>query len=785
MDTWRRLITHGWQQEAAEQLFQRVSELATTDPENEAPQVIESALSTEVYLSSFVDSNLIPSGRQIDELGHLIGSLVAASERLAQAPGSPSLAVAATESRPPPLANTQAVYFYGLDADLAAALSVLLESEDIRLEAFGELGGLLSKLDAAPPVALVIDTGTLEAEPNSVNLGELAETMHSRLPTRPPCLVIGRSKDLALRVEAMRAGADAFFALPVTAEQLRDRIHLLRNKNEPERRRVLVVEDDPGQADFAVKVLAKADIEAVAVTEPLKVMEVLEAFRPDLILMDLYMPDVSGSELTSIIREHNEYSNVPIVFLSGELDQEKQFQALTVGGDDFLPKPIRPKHLIETVQHRIERNRAMQNRLGMLGSQDLVTKLFNRGHFVRVLDQAIRNRTALPAACALLFLEIDDPERVHDQVGIGGTDEVLAKLGSLIASLKRSVDVAARFGDHSFCVFARRDDKEEIEQLAAKLGDAASGHLFEVSGNALKFTTSIGVAHLGFDIANSSSLIARGEKACLEARRCGGARVVTFIPDESEIDTDQKLKFMLMDAVVNQRFRVFYQPVVSLRGLKGNRYDLQLKLEDENGVQVGEDRFRPLASAEGLDRALDEFVIDQALTILGKHSGQGNRLILLLRLSATALKSDAWAGVLAQRLNAMRLSTRVLILEFGFAEVNARLSEAIRTLTSLRRLGFTSGLENVGSDPLSLSLIDELPSIYLRLDPELLRLDPADLTELITRIHKKNRVVIVTGINDARSVNTLWACGVDYLQGDFIQPPQETPSFDNSEFQPG
>ena len=94
--------------------------------------------------------------------------------------------------------------------------------------------------------------------------------------------------------------------------------------------------DDPAQADFAASILRKAGMEVRIVTEPLKVIEELEAFVPDLILMDIYMPDVNGIELTTIIRDHPEFVTVPIVFLSGEQNADKQLDALSVGGDDFV-----------------------------------------------------------------------------------------------------------------------------------------------------------------------------------------------------------------------------------------------------------------------------------------------------------------------------------------------------------------------------------------------------------------------------------------------------------------
>jgi Response regulator containing a CheY-like receiver domain and a GGDEF domain len=126
--------------------------------------------------------------------------------------------------------------------------------------------------------------------------------------------------------------------------------------------RVLIVEDDRSQAIFAESILRKAGMTTRMCTDPLAALDQLDEFQPELILMDLYMPACDGMELTSIIREREAFVSTPIVFLSGEQNEEKHFEALDSGGDDFLNKPIRPKHLIAAVTNRVRRARQLERR---------------------------------------------------------------------------------------------------------------------------------------------------------------------------------------------------------------------------------------------------------------------------------------------------------------------------------------------------------------------------------------------------------------------------------------
>jgi DNA-binding response OmpR family regulator len=125
---------------------------------------------------------------------------------------------------------------------------------------------------------------------------------------------------------------------------------------------VLVVDDQPVAALFAARVLESAGMLTERVGDPLAVLDALDAFVPDLVLMDLHMPGASGIELTRIIREQDRFADLPIVFLSAELDAEQQMAALRVGGDDFLAKPVAPDHLVACVRQRLARARERARR---------------------------------------------------------------------------------------------------------------------------------------------------------------------------------------------------------------------------------------------------------------------------------------------------------------------------------------------------------------------------------------------------------------------------------------
>ncbi|EQD74180.1 two-component system regulatory protein [mine drainage metagenome] len=299
----------------------------------------------------------------------------------------------------------------------------------------------------APPRLLVVGARALAALPL------LAPALrHARVEAghRIALLAILEHDDLSARLDALRAGAD--HALPRTLG-----LHALLAQAEPLLKdeigdapyRVLVVDDDAAQAAFAETVLRRAGMLTRTVVEPLATLDELERFQPDLILMDLNMPGADGLELTALIREREAFVSTPIVFLSGDPDADRQYAALDAGGDDFIAKPVRPKHLIAAVHNRVRRARAAMQRDPRVinGSEALVDRnvLFDR------IARQLAARTGVAPGGGLLLVELSDAPRLRERLGLGGFDRLLQQFAMWVAEQTLPREVLAPFGPAPFC----------------------------------------------------------------------------------------------------------------------------------------------------------------------------------------------------------------------------------------------------------------------------------------------------------------------------------------------
>src|SRR5690606_23984122 len=210
------------------------------------------------------------------------------------------------------------------------------------------------------------------------------------------------------------------------------------------RYRVLVVEDDLSQALFAESVLSGAGMQAAVVSVASEVMASLATFRPDLVLMDLHMPGMDGVELTHLIRGHPTHGHVPIVFLTGDPDPERQFEVLEVGADDFLTKPVRPRHLIAAVQSRVRRARLLRHeRSG--GMRHPATGLFTRSHMLQRLNSMIPG----DRSGALYLVEIAGVGALRDRYGYAGLEQLLTDAATRVREAA-SGHAVSRLGDNIY-----------------------------------------------------------------------------------------------------------------------------------------------------------------------------------------------------------------------------------------------------------------------------------------------------------------------------------------------
>lgn len=239
----------------------------------------------------------------------------------------------------------------------------LLEKSGYRVQHFGDLPSFFSAMldqQAEQPSAILMDM--VFPEGNLAGVESLEQLRGVYQEPLPPVIFTSVRSDLNARLVAYRAGAAHYLVKPINPSQLIERLDKLTFRVPEDPYRILMVDDESIILEIQSSILSFVGMTVHSLKDACQTLDALESFDPEVVLLDFHMPNINGPELAALLREDERYQQLPIVFISAESDRENQLDALNLGGDEFLTKPVAPRHLISRVSTLARRFREQRNR---------------------------------------------------------------------------------------------------------------------------------------------------------------------------------------------------------------------------------------------------------------------------------------------------------------------------------------------------------------------------------------------------------------------------------------
>lgn len=613
-----------------------------------------------------------------------------------------------------------------------------------------------------PPRLLVVGSRSQAA---LALLAPVLRRVRSDAGHRIALLAVLEQDDLGTRLDALRAGADHALPRSVGLHELVAQAEpLLKDEAQDSPYRVLIVDDDASQTAFAEAVLRKAGMQTRAVVEPLATLDELERFQPDLILMDLNMPGADGLELTALIREREAFVATPIVFLSGDPDSERQYAALDAGGDDYIAKPVRPKHLIAAVGNRVRRARAAGQRAPRLTNGHSSALVDRNVLFDRIARQLAARSGTTPVG-ALMLAEINDAARLRERLGLAGFDRVQQQIAAWLAGQALPREVLAPFGPSAILLFSPQRNDVALAAFAEDLSSRISQERFE-SARATPLTLSVGVC--GLDAGADPMALLGACERMLEAARRSGASVVRHGSEQVPAAGPSGLGELLRTALAGDGLYFAFQPLVPIAGMRAEaRYQALLRLRDVRGSEHAAAALLPEAAGSGLLAAVDAWVLRRALAVLDARRKLGSALSLFVSQSFDVIEEVWRDDGIGKAVAAAAAPAGSLVLEYRCEALRGKYADAARRFEALRALGLGVSLAGVTALTLAQPGFNDLPLDFIKLSPELARDGQARV--VVAAGHARNAVVIAPRVHDASTAAAFYAAGADLLQGNFVQ----------------
>ena len=289
--------------------------------------------------------------------------------------------------------------------------------------------------------------------------------------------------------------------------------------------KVLLIDDSPDALAIAKARLRKDDLDVICADNGPSGLDAAGEEKPDLILLDVDMPEMSGFDVCKKLKEDADLQMIPVIFLTGSTDISDKVKGLDLGAVDYVTKPFDAFELRARVRAAL-RTKRLQNLLVEHARIDPLTGLWNRRALTDRLDQEFANIRRNGGSVAFVMADIDHFKRVNDTYGHRIGDEVISRVAEVLRGQSRQSDLPVRYGGEEFSVLLPDESIESAAALAERCRKDIEEICVSSAGQEVRVTASFGVSDT--NITDSpESLIESADAALYQAKDSGRNRVVS------------------------------------------------------------------------------------------------------------------------------------------------------------------------------------------------------------------------------------------------------------------
>jgi diguanylate cyclase (GGDEF)-like protein len=488
--------------------------------------------------------------------------------------------------------------------------------------------------------------------------------------------------------------------------------------------KILVADDSKTTRTLLISSLNKLGHEVIEAANGQEAIELFKQNKPDLIILDVIMEGIDGFECARIIRSLDENDWIPIIFLSGAVDDENIARGINAGGDDYLTKPYSEITLFAKIKamQRIADMRAslceMTEKFSLLSSTDALTGIYNRLQFDRAILEKIAYARRYHSTFALLFLDLDKFKAINDSLGHFMGDLLLVEVAKRLRSCVRLDDFLSRLGGDEFAIILNEvQDKKVISEIAEKIIHTIE-QPYSIAGNNIQIGCSIGIACYPDGENDESNIIKHADIAMYHAKLSGRNNYQYFTEELGrEHDKEDKIKGALKHALLNNEFVINYHPVFHLESNEIYCFEALLCWESKKYGKMGAEHFIPLLEEMDLIDEAGSWVLRAACEQMKKWYLAGFKNIRVsVNVSPRQLTNKNFPAFIENIIKDTKLPANLLELELteNSRLIYSPLSESI--INEIHKIGVNITLDDFGMGYSSLNYLRKLPISAIKID---------------------------------------------------------------------
>ncbi|MEM1255738.1 MAG: EAL domain-containing protein [Cyanobacteria bacterium P01_H01_bin.21] len=570
---------------------------------------------------------------------------------------------------------------------------------------------------------------------------------------------------------------------------------------------ILVVDDVPPNLDFLSTVLTQQGYKVRSAISGPVALKIAKAAQPDLILLDIKMPDMDGYEVCRLLKSNPITQEIPVIFLSALDQTNDKVKAFGLGGVDYIPKPFQAEELLARVNNQLKLRAAqsevqklnseleqrvmqrtaqlereigerlrMQDKVLHMATHSSMTGLPNRVSLTQRLQQALDQTQSSPnQRLAIMLLKYNKLELVKNSLGHHAVDQLIVAINRRLETLIRPGFLLTNFGEDIFSILIESfHTKEEVVQFGEKIQEEIS-YPFHINNHLIYGQIDIGIALNSQQYRQATHILRDANTALSQANADGAGQIQIF---NSEMYR-RTLSFFevqndLHRALRNQELILTYHPIISLADNYLNGLEALVRWNHpQRGLLIAEE-FIPVAEETEIILELDRYVIRKACHQL--KDWQDNNLLhssfrLHVNISAQQLTQRDFIDYLESILDETQIDHQNLafdITEYGLMQ---QTETVLATLEKLKRYQIMVSIDDFGTGTSSLSYLYSLKIENLKIDRSFIRQMNSTakglkvIKAIVNLAHELGMTVTAEGVENSVQLATLETLGCEYMQG--------------------
>ena len=534
--------------------------------------------------------------------------------------------------------------------------------------------------------------------------------------------------------------------------------------NKLDRRRLLIVDDVRDNRVLLRRRFERRGFEVVEAESGLTALDLIDAESFDLVLLDIMMPGIDGIETLKRIRKQKSASQLPVIMVTGKTATENMVEALQLGANDYVTKPVDFAVALARVEVQISRKRAeeqaafatdelrktnedlerrvaertgrlieanqklkieiaereeLQAKSQYLAYHDSLTGLGNRLLFKEHLEEALTDVTIAPHQVAVLFLDLDGFKSVNDTLGHSVGELLLKSIAAKLRNILRPTDRISRLGGDEFAILQMSVVQPESSIALAQEILAIAEQEFDIDGHDVTVGASIGIAIASPGETDAETILKSADLAMYSAKSDGRGTYRMFDPEmDSIVQARRILEKDLRTAFSQNEFKLFYQPLVNLHTKRVKAFEALMRWEHPERGLIPPSEFIRVAEEMGLIVPLGEWALRQACA---EAMDWPSEVCVSVNLSPLQFSKGNLVSTVVSALASSGLPGSRLELEITETILLEKTERNVSILNQLRGLGVRISMDDFGTGYSSIGYLRSFPFDKIKIDQSFVR----------------------------------------------------------------